>query len=61
LPTPRAAALVDDLLRYRNEVVSDILSRLDAEKLRTVEIAFEYLLAVVAEMAGDQQPQEVLA
>src|SRR5690242_19203349 len=44
LPTLAATELVDELIQYRNEVVTAILSRLDADQLRTVETAFQYLL-----------------
>src|SRR5882672_11881137 len=43
LPTPRGRSMVDELLRYRNEVITEILSRLDAEQLRVIETAFDYL------------------
>jgi DNA-binding MarR family transcriptional regulator len=62
LPTPSAARLVDQLLRYRNEQLTTLLGRLDAEQLRTVETAFDYLLAAAAEVADvPTEPQEVMA
>jgi DNA-binding MarR family transcriptional regulator len=53
LPTPRGRALVDELLQYRNEVITAILSRLDADQLRVVETAFTYLVDAAAEAASD--------
>jgi DNA-binding MarR family transcriptional regulator len=61
LPTPRARVMVDELLRYRNEVISDLLSRLDAEQLRTVETAFEYLRDAITQMSSESQTEEVVA
>jgi DNA-binding MarR family transcriptional regulator len=58
LPTPRARALVDDLLRYRNEVVTDMLSRLDGDQLRCVETAFQHLIGAVNEMAAEQHQRQ---
>jgi DNA-binding MarR family transcriptional regulator len=62
LPTSRGRTLVDELLRYRNEVITAILARLDADQLRTVEAAFNYLIeAVNAEMAQDRPSEEAVA
>jgi DNA-binding MarR family transcriptional regulator len=61
MPTPRARALVDDLLRYRNEVIADLLSRLDAEQLRVVETAFQYMLGAATEMAQQHHTEEAVA
>ena len=61
LPTPRARTMVDELLRYRNEVITEILSRLDAEQLRTIETAFDYLRDAINQMAAESQPVEVVA
>ena len=47
LPTPRGRALVEELLQYRNDVVSLILSQLDSDQLKTVETAFQYLVEAV--------------
>jgi len=61
LPTPRARSMVDELLRYRNEVITDVLSRLDAEQLRVVETAFDYLRDAINQMATESQAEEVVA
>jgi DNA-binding MarR family transcriptional regulator len=61
LPTPTGRAMVDDLLRYRNEVISTILARLDADKLRVVETAFTYLMEAVTEMAAEHLSTEAVA
>jgi DNA-binding MarR family transcriptional regulator len=61
LPTPRARALVDDLLRYRNEVVTEVLSRLDVAQLQVVDTAFQYLLEAVNDMVRERQADEVVA
>ncbi len=45
LPTARGKELVEGLLRYRNEYITAVLSQLSEEQLRTVEQAFEYLVA----------------
>jgi DNA-binding MarR family transcriptional regulator len=49
-PTERGQELVDELLRYRDERISALLSRLSADELRVVRQAFEYLLAAAAEL-----------
>ena len=59
-PTPRGRTLVDELLRYRNEAISAVLSELNAEQLQVVETAFTYLMQA-AEKATKQQPQEAVA
>ncbi len=61
LPTPRGRTLVDDLLRYRNELITAVLSRLDADQLRTIETAFTYLLQAVNEVANERQHEEAVA
>jgi DNA-binding MarR family transcriptional regulator len=61
LPTPSGARLVNALLRYRNEQLTALLSQLDADELRTVEAAFEYLVAASSRLAGQAQAQEVVA
>jgi DNA-binding MarR family transcriptional regulator len=61
LPTPRARTMVDELLRYRNEVITEILSRLDAEQLRVIETAFDYLRDAITQMATESQAEEVVA
>jgi DNA-binding MarR family transcriptional regulator len=50
LPTPAGEELVDELIQYRNEVVSAILSQLDPDQLQTVENAFQYLLEAAAKL-----------
>jgi DNA-binding MarR family transcriptional regulator len=55
IPTPTGQQLVDELLRYRNEAIMAVLSRLDAEQLQTVETAFRYLLGAVNEIAAEHQ------
>jgi DNA-binding MarR family transcriptional regulator len=60
-PTPRAKALVDDLLRYRNEVLTELLSRLDPEQLATVEKAITYLIDASDQLNADRQRQEAVA
>jgi DNA-binding MarR family transcriptional regulator len=47
-PTARGLELVDQLLRYRNEQLTRLLSHLDTEQLRVVEQAFQYLVAANA-------------
>jgi len=61
LPTQRGRTLVDDLLRYRNELITAVLSRLDADQLRTIESAFTYLLQAVNEVANERQHEEAVA
>jgi DNA-binding MarR family transcriptional regulator len=61
LPTQRGKQLVDELIRYRNEVVTDILSRLDPHQLRTVETAFGYLLEAAGAVADENDRKEVVA
>ncbi len=61
LPTPRGRTLVDELVRYRNELIGAILSHLDAEQLRIVETAFNYLIEAATRMAAESQPEEAVA
>jgi DNA-binding MarR family transcriptional regulator len=61
LPTAAAIELVDELIRYRNEVVSAILSRLDSNQLRTVETAFQYLLESVASIERERESAGAVA
>jgi DNA-binding MarR family transcriptional regulator len=42
-PTQRGRCLVDDLLQFRDDMITAILSRLSDDELRTVETAFAYL------------------
>lgn len=59
LPTAQGTSLVDELVRYRTELIGMILARLDADQLRVVEEAFSYLMQAVAELAQEPAPQEV--
>ncbi|HEY1298771.1 MAG TPA: MarR family transcriptional regulator [Chloroflexota bacterium] len=61
LPTPAGAELVDELIKYRNEVVTAILSRLDPDQLRTVETAFQYMLESVARLERERESAGALA
>jgi DNA-binding MarR family transcriptional regulator len=58
IPTPRGRQLVDDLLEYRKEVITALLSRMDADQLRTVDAAFTYLVDAATDMAANRPPQE---
>jgi DNA-binding MarR family transcriptional regulator len=60
LPTPRGRTLVDELLRYRNEMIAGVLSQLDADQLQVVETAFTYVLQAT-EKATKHQPEEAVA
>lgn len=60
IATEQGTNLVNELVRYRTELISDILSRLDEDQLRCVEQAFGYLAQAVAEMAP-RAPREVRA
>jgi DNA-binding MarR family transcriptional regulator len=59
-PTPRGRALVEELLRYRNEAITAVLSQLDVDQLRVVETAFTYLIQA-AETASRHQDEEAVA
>jgi DNA-binding MarR family transcriptional regulator len=61
LPTPRGRALVDELLQYRNEVITAILSRLEPNQLETVETAFQYLVDAAAALASESNQREAVA
>jgi DNA-binding MarR family transcriptional regulator len=61
LPTDAGASLVDELLQYRNEVLTAILSRLDPEQLKTVEDAFKYLLEAAAKLGAEPSAAEAVA
>lgn len=61
LPTARGQQTVDDLLQFRNEIITTILSRLTSDQLRTVETAFEYLADAVDQLKVEQQHQEIVA
>ncbi|MCA1646721.1 MAG: MarR family transcriptional regulator [Chloroflexi bacterium] len=60
-PTARGRTLVDELLRYRNEVITAVLSHLDADKLNVVETALTYLLQAATELALQNQKVEAVA
>jgi DNA-binding MarR family transcriptional regulator len=45
LPTERGRDMVDQLQRWRNEHLTQLLARLSADELRVVEEAFGYLVA----------------
>jgi DNA-binding MarR family transcriptional regulator len=59
-PTARGRALVDELMQYRNEVITSLLSRLDAHKLQVVETAFTYLVEAANDAASDRQKEEAV-
>ena len=61
LPTPSGAQLVDELIEYRNEVVTAILSQLDPDQLQIVERAFQYLLEAVAKLELERNPAGAVA
>jgi DNA-binding MarR family transcriptional regulator len=61
LPTVAAAELVDELIQYRNEVVSAILARLDSDQLHTVETAFQYMLESVASIERERESAGAVA
>ena len=49
LPTPTGSELVQELIDYRNQQMTAILSRLEPEQLQTVETAFQHLIDAIAE------------
>jgi len=61
LPTPRGRELVDELVRYRNELIAAVLAHLDAEQLRVVEMAFNYLIQAASELATSNHDEEAVA
>jgi DNA-binding MarR family transcriptional regulator len=61
VPTPRGKEMVDDLLRWRNEQLTKLLTYLDAEQLSVVEQGFQYLLAASASMAEAAHAREAVA
>jgi DNA-binding MarR family transcriptional regulator len=61
LPTSAGVELVDELIEYRNEVVTAILSQLDPDQLGTVETAFQYLLDAAARLESASGRSEVVA
>jgi DNA-binding MarR family transcriptional regulator len=58
LPTESGQTLVDELLRYRNEVITSVLSRLDEDQLRVIETAFQHVIGALAELAQEQRVAE---
>ena len=61
LPTPQGRVLVEDLLQYRNEMATAILSKLDEHQLEAVETAFQYLIEAAAKVASERTPREAVA
>jgi DNA-binding MarR family transcriptional regulator len=61
LPTPRGQQLVQELLQFRNETITTILSRLTSEQLQTVETAFQYLVQAIDELANERNNREAVA
>lgn len=61
LPTPSGQALVEELIQYRNEVVSLILAQLEPDQLTVVESAFQYLLDAVARLEAQHTEAESVA
>src|ERR1700720_2166939 len=59
-PTQRGRELVDELTRYRDEAITAILSRLDADQLHTVETAFIYLVDAATQTASDPLKEEAV-
>jgi DNA-binding MarR family transcriptional regulator len=61
LPTPTGSELVNELIQYRNEVVTAILSRLSPDQLEVVEHAFQYLLEAAAKLEQERTAAEAVA
>jgi DNA-binding MarR family transcriptional regulator len=61
VPTSSGAELVNELIEYRNEVVTAILSRLAPDQLQTVETAFQFLLEAVADLERERNPEGAVA
>ena len=61
LPTSSGRSMVEELLQYRNEVVTAILSRLEPEQLQTVETAFQYLLDAAGKLGEERSSKEAVA
>jgi len=59
-PTQRGRALVDELMQYRNEVITALLTRLDARQLLVVETAFTYLIEAATQAADDRLKEEAV-
>jgi DNA-binding MarR family transcriptional regulator len=60
-PTARGKRLVDELTRYRDEAITALLSRLDADQLQVVETAFAYLVDAATQVTSDRQREEAVA
>jgi DNA-binding MarR family transcriptional regulator len=61
LPTPRGQALVDQLLRWRNEQLTALLSRMKPDQLQIVEQAFQHLLAAAQDMEQSASDKDAAA
>jgi DNA-binding MarR family transcriptional regulator len=61
VPTPAGCELVNELIEYRNEVVTAILSQLEPEQLHVVETAFQYLLDAVTSMEREHNQAGAVA
>jgi DNA-binding MarR family transcriptional regulator len=61
VPTPRGRALVEDLLQFRNETISAMLSRLTTDQLHTVETAFQFLADAVEAISNENSSKEAVA
>jgi DNA-binding MarR family transcriptional regulator len=59
--TESGRALVEELLQYRNEVVTAILSQLDRDQLQTVETAFQYLVEASSRLEQSHVNTEAVA
>jgi DNA-binding MarR family transcriptional regulator len=60
-PTLSGRTLVDELLQYRNEMMTAILGQLDPQQLSTVETAFQYLLEASNRVARERVTSEAVA
>ena len=60
VPTPQGRTLVDELLRYRQEALSRILSRLNEQQLRVVDEAFGYLLEAAENATNAESTREAV-
>ena len=59
IATAPGQTLVNELLRYRDEAITDILLRLSPQQLEVVETALHYVDEAVRQAAAARQPQEV--
>lgn len=57
--TAAGQTLVDELLRYREEAITDILMRLSPERLQVVVTALSYVEDAVRQTAESRHEQEV--